>query len=110
MQPWFLLILAVVSEVVGTSALKASDGFTKIAPSLLVVASFGAAFYFLAIVLKSIPVGVAYAIWSGLGIVFISLIGFFVFKQKLDFPALLGIALILAGVVIMNVFSKNVVH
>ena len=110
MQPWFLLILAVVSEVVGTSALKASDGFTKIAPSLLVVASFGAAFCFLAMVLKSIPVGVAYAIWSGLGIVFISLIGFFVFKQKLDFPALLGIALILAGVVIMNVFSKSVTH
>lgn len=100
------MIAAVVSEVIGTSALQASQQFTRPLPSLLVVLSYGAAFYFLSLALKVIPVGVAYAIWSGLGIVLISLIGLTVFGQKLDLPAILGLGLIIAGVVILQLFSS----
>ena len=110
MKYWIFLTVAVISEVVGTSALKASEGFTKLLPSMLVIASFASAFYFLSLTLKVIPVGVTYAVWSGLGIVFISLIGRFYFKQVLDTPALIGIGLILAGVLVMQVFSKSVGH
>ena len=101
---------AILSEVVGTSALKASDGFTRLLPSLLTVLAFACAFYCLSITLRTIPVGVAYAIWSGIGIVLISLIALVLFGQRLDAPALIGMALIVAGVVVINLFSKAAAH
>lgn len=104
------LILAVVAEVIATASLKASEGFTRIIPSMAVVAGYGIAFYCLGIVLKSIPVGIAYAIWSGLGIILITGVGKVVFKQSLDAPAIMGMALIIAGVVVINVFSKTAGH
>jgi len=103
---WLLLSLAIVSEVIGTSALKMSDGFTKFWPSMVVVIGYGLAFYLLSLTLKQIPVGVAYAIWAGAGIALITLIGWIVFKQSLDLAAVLGIALIISGVVVLQVFSK----
>ncbi len=107
---WFYLFIAIVGEVVGTSALKASDGFTKLAPSALSVLGFGVALFFLSLALRVIPVGIVYAIWSGTGIVLISLVGLFVFKQTLDLPAIIGMLLILAGVVVINTLSKSVTH
>ena len=109
-QNWLILGVAIVSEVIATSALKASEGFSHFRSSLLVVIGYGIAFYCLALTLKVIPMGVVYAIWSGIGIVLITLVGWFLFNQKLDLPALLGIGLIAAGVVVMNVFSKTLVH
>lgn len=106
MNVWLLLSLAIVSEVIGTSALKMSDGFTKFWPSMVVVIGYGLAFYLLSLTLKQIPVGVAYAIWAGAGIALITLIGWVVFKQSLDLAAVLGIALIISGVVVLQVFSK----
>lgn len=105
-SPWLYLGTAIVAEVIGTSALKASDGFTRLWPSVTVVLGYGCAFWLLALTLRHIPVGVAYAIWSGLGIVLIALVGALVFGQKLDAPALTGMALIIAGVVVMQVFSQ----
>ncbi|MDQ7989865.1 MAG: SMR family transporter [Candidatus Dactylopiibacterium sp.] len=107
---WWLLAAAIVCEVIATSALKASAGFTRWLPSLVVVAGYGVAFYLLTFVLRSLPVGIVYAIWSGAGIVLVSLIGWLVFKQKLDAPALLGIGLIVAGVVVLNLFSRSTAH
>jgi len=104
------LAIAIICEVIATSALKASEGFTKPIPSLIVVVGFGVAFYCLGLVLKTIPMGIAYAIWSGLGIVLISLAGLYVFGQKLDAPAIIGIGLIISGVVVMNVFSGATSH
>jgi len=99
------LAIAIVAEVIGTSALKAAEGFTRPLPSLVVVAGYGAAFYFLSLALKVIPVGIAYAIWSGVGVALITLIGWIVFRQRLDAAALVGLALIVAGVVVIQVFS-----
>lgn len=110
MKHWLFLLLAVGAEVIGTSALKASDSFTKLWPSLTVAVAFACAFYFLTLALKTIPVGIAYAVWSGLGIVFISIIGRIIFDQKLDTPALIGIGFILTGVLVMQIFSKSVAH
>lgn len=110
MQQWLFLAIAIASEVVATSALKASEGFTRLWPSLIVVLGYGVAFYFLALTLRTIPVGVTYAIWSGVGIVLITAIGWIFFQQKLDAAALAGMGLIIAGVVVMNVFSKSVAH
>ncbi|PHV07131.1 QacE family quaternary ammonium compound efflux SMR transporter [Janthinobacterium sp. BJB412] len=107
---WLFLAVAIVAEVIATSALKASEGFSKLMPSMLVVVGYGIAFYMLSRVLSAIPVGIAYAIWSGAGIVLVSLVGLFFYKQRLDFPAMLGIALIIAGVVVMQVFSKTSAH
>lgn len=104
---WYLAI-AIIAEVIATSALKASGEFTKIIPSIIVVTGYGVAFYFLALVLKTIPVGIAYAIWSGMGIVLIAIVGSIFFKQIPDVPALIGMALIITGVVVINVFSKTV--
>jgi small multidrug resistance pump len=101
------LLVAIVAEVIGTSALKASEGFSRLIPSALVVLGYGIAFYCLSQVLKSIPVGVSYAIWSGLGIVLISVVGAVFFKQALDLPAIIGMALIIAGVAVINLFSKS---
>ncbi len=110
MNQWLFLLIAIVSEVIATSALKASDGFTQLWPSLVVVAGYATAFFFLALTLRTMPVGVAYAIWSGVGIVLITLIAWRVFGQALDVPALIGLGLIVAGVVVLNVFSKSIVH
>lgn len=104
--PYLYLAIAIVAEVIGTSALKAAAGFTRPLPSLVVVIGYGTAFYFLSLALKSIPVGVAYAIWSGVGVALITLIGWLVFKQRLDTAALAGIALIVAGVVVIQLFSR----
>ncbi|HLU00579.1 MAG TPA: SMR family transporter [Burkholderiaceae bacterium] len=104
------LAVAIVSEVIATTALKASDGFTQFWPSVLTVLGYGVAFYCLALTLRVIPTGVAYAIWSGAGIVLISVVGWLAFKQSLDLAALTGMGLILAGVVVINVFSTTVRH
>ncbi|WP_342768173.1 multidrug efflux SMR transporter [Marinomonas piezotolerans] len=105
MKTWIILFVAILSEVIATSALKASDGFTKLGPSVLVVIGYALAFYFLSLALKVMPVGIAYAIWAGLGIVLTAIIGWIMFGQKLDLAAFLGIALILLGVLVINVFS-----
>jgi small multidrug resistance pump len=102
-----ILGAAIVSEVIATSALKASDGFTRLWPSVVTAIGYLISFYLLSLALKTMSVGVAYAIWSGLGIVLIACIGWAVFGQKLDLPALLGMALIIAGVAVINLFSKT---
>ena len=107
---YLYLVIAIIAEVIATSALKASEGFTKLAPSVLVVIGYGIAFYFLSLVLKVIPVGIAYAVWSGLGVVLVASIGVFMFAQKLDFAAVVGMVLIVTGVIVMNVFSNSVSH
>ncbi|MEE3267228.1 MAG: multidrug efflux SMR transporter [Pseudomonadota bacterium] len=104
------LILAIVAEVIATSALKASVGFTRPLPSLLVVGGYGVAFYLLSLVLRTLPVGITYAIWAGLGIVLVTLVGIVVFGEKPDLPAVFGISQIVAGVVTLQVFSKMNVH
>ncbi|NOR51295.1 MAG: QacE family quaternary ammonium compound efflux SMR transporter [Gammaproteobacteria bacterium] len=106
---WYLAI-AIVAEVVATNALKASDEFTKLVPSIIVVVGYGAAFYFLSLVLKSIPVGIAYAIWAGMGIVLVAIVAAILFKQVPDLPAIIGMALIVSGVIVINVFSKVANH
>lgn len=107
---YLFLTIAVIAEVIATSALKSVEGFTRFWPSAIVVLGYGVAFYFLSLTLKTIPVGIAYAIWSGLGITLVSVIGYFVYKQSLDLPAILGLLLILTGVLVINVFSKSVSH
>ena len=104
------LFIAIIAEVIGTSALKASDGFSNLVPSLIVVIGYGVAFYFLSLVLETIPVGVAYAIWSGVGIALITIVAAVLFKQVPDLPAIIGISLIISGVVVLNLFSKTTVH
>lgn len=110
MKNWLFLGVAIIAEVVATSGLKATDGFTRFWPSLIVVAGYAIAFYFLSLTLKAIPVGIAYAIWAGLGIVLIALAGWLAFGQKLDPPGIIGMALIITGVVVINVFSRSSVH
>lgn len=110
MKYWLFLSVAILAEVMGTSALKASDGFSKFWPSMLVICCYGVAFYFLSLTLRAIPVGVAYAVWAGVGIVLITMAGWLFFDQRLDFPAILGITLIVAGIAVMNAFSKVVPH
>ena len=107
---WVFLGIAIIAEVAGTSSLKASEGFTKFWPSLIVVVGYAIAFYCLSLTLKAIPVGIAYAIWAGLGIVLISLAGWLAFGQRLDFASIVGMALIVSGVIVINVFSKVSVH
>lgn len=109
-MPWIYLAIAILGEIIGTTALKASEGFTRWPPSVLAVLGYGVAFYFLALVLKTIPVGVAYAIWAGVGVAAISVIGVVLFGQTLDLAAVIGIALIVAGVVVLNTLSGSVSH
>ena len=104
-MPWLYLILAIAGEVVGTTALKASDGFTRLGPSLLVVVGYAFAFYLLAQVLRTIPLGITYAIWSGVGVAAVTLIGWLVYGQRLDIPAIIGITLIVAGVLVLNLWA-----
>ncbi|WP_376692941.1 DMT family transporter [Wenzhouxiangella sp. EGI_FJ10409] len=108
MPHWIYLTLAIVAEVVGTSFLKTAEGFTRLVPSVVVVVSYAVAFFFLGLALKTLPVGVAYAIWAGAGVALIALVGYAFFGQRLDAPAILGMALIVAGVVVINVFSRTV--
>ena len=110
MQHWIFLILAIISEVIATSFLKAAEGFTRLWPSLVVIVGYLLAFYLLSLTLRTIPVGVVYAIWSGVGIVLIALSGWLFLGQSLDLPALIGLALIIVGVVVINFFSNTVSH
>lgn len=107
---WLYLMIAIVAEVIGTSALKAADGFTRPLPTLLVIAGYGTSFLFLSLTLRTLPVGIAYAVWSGIGVVLVSLVAWILFQQRLDLPAVLGIALILSGVLVLNLFSKTTLH
>ncbi len=108
MPPHLSLAIAIIAEVIATTALKASEGFSHLVPAVVVVIGYAASFYFLALTLKTIPVGVVYAIWSGVGIVLISVLGWTLYGQKLDWPALSGMALIIAGVLVINLFSKTI--
>jgi len=109
-KTYLLLLLAIVAEVLATSALKASENFTRLIPSLVVVAGYGIAFSCLSMTLKTLPLGVAYAIWSGIGTALVAVVGWLVYKQQLDLPAIAGIALIIAGTVVLNLFSKVAAH
>ncbi|UJJ30122.1 DMT family transporter [Halopseudomonas maritima] len=110
MNHWVYLIIAIVSEVIATSALKASTGFTKPLPSVVVIVDYLVSFYFLSLTLKTIPVGIAYAIWSGVGVVLISVVAWLLYGQKLDLPALIGMGLIISGVMVINLFSNTAGH
>lgn len=107
---YIYLAVAILAEVIATSALKASEGFTRWWPTVITVLGYAIAFYYLSLTLRVLPTGVAYAIWSGVGIVLISVVGWMVFKQSLDWPAIIGMGLIVAGVVVINVFSSSVRH
>lgn len=107
---YLYLAVAIFFEVIGSSFVKASDGFTKLIPSVIATVAFVVCFYSFSLALKSIPLGVAYASWAGLGIVLTALVSIFIFKQKLDVPAVIGILLIISGVVVINFFSKSVSH
>lgn len=109
-SPWVLLAIAIVAEVIATSALRASNGFSRLVPSVVVVVGYGVSFYCLSLTLKSLPVGIVYAVWSGVGIVLITLVAMLFFKQVPDLPALLGLGLIVAGVLVLNLFSKMQAH
>ena len=110
MHPYAALGLAIVAEVIATSALKASAGFTRLGPSALVVLGYGTAFYCLSLTLQSLSVGVAYAIWSGLGIVLVTAVSYVLYRQSVDGPALIGMGLIIAGVAVIQLFSKTAAH
>ena len=110
MNHWLALAIAIVAEVVATSTMKSTNEFTRFWPSLVVVLGYGAGFYFMAISLRVLPVGIMYAIWAGMGIVLVSVIAWVVHRQALDMPAIIGIGLIIAGVVVINVCSRTVLH
>jgi len=107
---YLYLAIAIIAEVAATSALKASSEFTKLLPSLIVVIGYGVAFYFMTLVLRTIPIGITYAIWSGVGIVLVAVVGSLLYKQIPDVPAVIGMGLIILGVVVIHVFSKTVSH
>ena len=107
---YIYLTIAILAEVIATSFMKQSEGFTKLVPSLVTAGGYIVAFYFLSLTLRTLPTGIAYAIWSGVGIVLITIIAWVLFKQRLDPPALVGMGLILAGVLVINVFSKSSAH
>ncbi len=104
---WLYLSIAILAEVIATSSLKAAEGFTRLTPSLIVVFGYGTAFYFLSLTLRTMQVGTAYAIWSGVGTVIISIVAWFLYNQKLDAPSILGMALILSGVIIIKFLSPQ---
>jgi small multidrug resistance pump len=110
MQSWTYLVIAIVAEVIATSALQVSAGFSRLGASAVVVIGYGIAFYSLSLALQTVPVGVAYAIWSGVGIVLITLVAWLLYGQALDAAAIIGLGLIVAGVIVLNVFSKAVPH
>ena len=110
MKIWLLLVLAIMLEICGTSLLKVSDGFSRLLPAIGALFCYSFSFYLLSLILRSLPVGIAYALWSGVGIIGISLIGWFFMNQKLDAAAMAGIALIIAGVLVINLFSQSGAH
>jgi small multidrug resistance pump len=110
MKAWLTLGLAILAEVIATSALKASNGFSHLWPTVIVIAGYGVAFFCLSLTLRQMPLGIAYAVWSGAGTALIALIGMAVYKQKLDLPGIFGIMLIVAGVLVLNLFSKSSAH
>lgn len=105
---YLYLAIAIIAEVTATSALKASEEFTKLVPSTIVVVGYGVAFYFLTLVLRTIPIGITYAVWSGLGIILVAIVGAMLYKQIPDIPAIIGMVLIVLGVIVIHVFSKTV--
>ena len=107
---YLYLAIAIIAEVVGTSALKASREFTSLVPSLLVVAGYGVSFYFMTLALRSIPIGITYAVWSGVGIVLIAIVGALLYNEIPDLPAIIGMGLIISGVAVIHVFSRTVAH
>ncbi len=107
---YLYLAIAIVAEVIATSALKASEEFTKLVPALVVVFGYGIAFYMLTLVLKTMPVGIAYALWAGLGIVLVAIVSAVIYQQIPDLPAIVGMLLIVAGVIVINLFSKTSGH
>ena len=107
---YLYLAIAIIAEVTATSALKASDEFTKIIPVLIIIVGYGIAFYFMTLVLRTIPIGITYAVWSGLGIVLVAIVGAVLYKQIPDTPAIIGMGLIITGVAVINIFSKTVSH
>lgn len=109
-MPYLFLTIAIVGEVIGTSALKAAEGFTRLWPSLLAIAGYAVAFYFLSLTLKFLPIGTAYAVWSGLGIVLVATAGWLLFGQRVDLWGAIGMGLIIAGVVVLNFVSKTTPH
>lgn len=109
-RTYLILLLAIAAEVVATSALKASENFTRPLPSILVVAGYGVAFSCLSMTLRTLPLGVAYAIWSGVGTALVAVVGWLLYRQHLDLPAILGIALIIAGTLVLNLFSRVAAH
>jgi len=110
MKNWLFLGVAIFAEVIATSALKASDSFTNTTASVLVIAGYATAFYFLSLTLRTIPVGIAYAVWSGLGIVLVSGVAWFLYDQRLDTWGFVGIALIIGGVLVLNLLSRATAH
>ncbi|SDP53520.1 DMT family transporter [Desulforhopalus singaporensis] len=106
---WYLTV-AIITEVIATNALKASEGFSKFFPSVIVVVGYGVSFFCLSLVLRTIPVSIAYAVWSGVGIVLVGIVAALVFQQVPDLPAIIGMLLIITGVVVINVFSRTVPH
>ncbi len=107
---YIYLAIAILAEVAATSALKASEEFTRLVPSLIVIFGYGLAFYFLSLVLRTIPLGITYAVWAGLGVVLIAIAGIVLYQQVPDLPAIIGMALIVSGVVVIHLFSKTVPH
>ncbi|MGE8503457.1 small multidrug resistance pump [Ectopseudomonas oleovorans] len=110
MPGYLYLAIAIAAEVVATTSMKAIDGFSKPLPLLLVIGGYGIAFWMLTLVVRTIPVGIAYAIWAGLGIVLVSIAALFIYQQKLDLPAVLGMGLIVSGVVVIQLFSSSTGH
>ena len=110
MQGLMLLLLSIVAEVIATTTLKATEGFSRFWPSLIVIIGYAISFWGLSQVVKVMPLGIAYAIWSGLGIVLVSIAAIFIYQQKLDLPAVIGMMLIIAGVLVINLLSKSSSH
>ena len=110
MNNWVYLGLAIVSDVLATASLKSTEGFTRLVPSIVVLVGYSAAFYFLSLTLDTIPIGVAYAVWSGVGVATITLVSFVLYEQKIDVAGLVGIGLIVAGVVVLRLFSETAVE
>jgi small multidrug resistance pump len=107
---YILFFIAIACEVVATTAMKSAEGFSKIGPSIIVIIGYGIAFYALSLILKSVPIGIAYAIWSGLGIVLVTVVSIYLYKQIPDLGSIIGIGFIMTGVIIINVFSKMPIH
>jgi small multidrug resistance pump len=107
---WLTLFIAILAEVTATSTLKATEGFTKIIPSAIVLLGYGTSFYFLSLTLKTMPVGIAYAVWSGVGVTLICIIGYIFYRQQLNAASIIGIFLIIVGIIIINVFSNSSAH